>query len=1226
MKKITQFKRKNSLSKTIRMRLIPEGKTEENLNKKLLIEVDEERAENYKKVKKYIDEYHRAFIDDVLSVVELEGLSEYADAYYVSYKDAVITKKMEELETDFRKQIAKAFTSDVRYVKLFKADMIKELLPSYFEEDEHREIIAQFNDFTTYFSSFSIIRENMYSAEAKSGAIAHRTIGDNLPKFLDNCKAFESVKVALSAELKVMENNFKELLPISLESMFEVRAFNLVLSQEGILLYNNIIGGYVDEQGIKIQGLNEYINLYNQTVERRKRLPLLKCLYKQILSEGGGISFIPEQFKGDQEVLDGIKEFYVGFENTLAQVEKFFKDFDSYDLNKIYVRNDLSITTISKHVFGEWNAVVNGWNVSYDGSKTTRNKETEKYIETRRRLYKGIKSFSLKDIMFYGETVVEPLVSVSTYFMESVQNCCDKIKVCYEEAKELIITPYETSLKLSKDENAIEKIKKLLDSIKELESLMKMLRGTGKEPEKDEAFYGEFLPLYESVTMVDLLYDKVRNYVTKRPYSKDKIKLNFENPQLLGGWDRNKERDYRTVMLRKDGDYYLAIMDRSNSKIFLDCPYEEGEEFFEKMEYKLLPGPNKMLPKVFFAKSNEDIFAPSTEILQIRKKESFKKGANFSIEDCRKMIDFYKQSIEKHEDWKKFNFSFKETTEYNDIGEFFKDVKEQGYSISFRNISKEYIDEMVDKGALYLFRIYNKDFSKSSKGTPNLHTMYFRMLFDERNLKDVVYQLNGGAEMFYRKASLKKEKPEHPAGKPIDNKNPDNPKKQSVFRFDLYKDKRFMENQYFLHLPITINFKADNVFNINYEVRRAIKNCESNYVIGIDRGERNLLYVSVVDAHGNIIEQYSLNQIVNSYNGTDYKTDYHSLLETKEQGRLRARQAWTTIESIKELKEGYLSQVVHKICELVIKYDAIVAMEDLNAGFKNSRKKVEKEVYQKFEKMLTEKLAYLVDKKIPAGEDGGLLNAYQLTNKPGNLDKPKQDGFIMYVPAWLTSNIDPVTGFVNLFKISSSMSLMDMKDFFSSFDSIKYNAKEDLVEFEFNYVNFTGGSISYRNKWTVCTYGERLESYINPDKNNNWDEREVILTDEFKQLFGQYGIALDENIKESILAQTDKSFFVQLSRLFKLTVQIRNSKSKDAEIDYIISPVRDDNGDFFDSRCFMDCDGTSKLPHNADANGAYNIARKALYAIDVIKTTDDRDLDRAMIYSKNKEWLEYVQK
>lgn len=62
--------------------------------------------------------------------------------------------------------------------------------------------------------------------------------------------------------------------------------------------------------------------------------------------------------------------------------------------------------------------------------------------------------------------------------------------------------------------------------------------------------------------------------------------------------------------------------------------------------------------------------------------------------------------------------------------------------------------ELADNGYIYLFQIYNKDFSKYSKGTPNLHTLYFKMLFDERNLSNVVYKLNGEAEMFYREASI----------------------------------------------------------------------------------------------------------------------------------------------------------------------------------------------------------------------------------------------------------------------------------------------------------------------------------------------------------------------------------------------------------------------------------------------------------------------------------------
>ena len=1197
MKKITQFKRKNSLSKTIRMRLIPVGNTEENLKKKRIIEVDEERAENYKIVKGYIDEYHRAFIDDVLSVVEIEGLDRYADIYYMSHKDNSMTKKMEEMEKDYRKQISKAFTSDVRYTKLFKADMIKELLPSYFVEQEQRAIIKKFNDFTTYFSSFSKARENMYSMEAKSCTIANRIVADNLPRFLDNCNIFKAIKAALTRELLDVANNYNELLAISLEGMFEVRAFSIVLSHDAIMIYNKIVGE-----------INKHI--YNYSVSKRKRLPLLKSLFKQILSENNGISFASNQFKEDQEVLDGIREFCIGFEDTLSKIEKLFEEFNIYDLDRIYVRNDQAVTSISKCIFGEWNTVINGWNTVYDSNSAVKNKESEKYIEKRKNVYKRIKSFSLKEIEYYGVSAATPLVSIGDYFIESVQVNADKIRVAYEDAKDLLSEPYDSLLKLNKDKKAIEKLKALLDAIKELEGLLKLLRGTGKESEKDENFYGEFLPLCEKVMMVDLLYNKVRSYVTKRPYSKDKIKLNFDNPQLLGGWDKNKEREYRTVMLRKDGDYYLAIMDKSNSKVFVNYPYNDGEEAYEKMEYKLIPGPNKMFPKVFFAKSNEAIFAPSPEILQIRKRESFKKNGNFNIEDCRKMIDFFKDCIDKHDDWRKFDFSFKPTEEYNDISEFYKDVKDQAYSVTFKYVSKAYIDEMVNTGNLYLFRIYNKDFSKASKGTPNLHTMYFKMLFDENNLKDVVYQLNGEAEMFYRKASLEK----------------NDSKKQAAIKFDLYKDKRFTENQFFIHFPITLNYKADNVFNINGEVRRAIKRCESNYVIGIDRGEKHLIYVSVIDSQGNIVEQHSLNEIVNNCNGKSYRTDYNALLQKKETGRIKARQDWTTIESVKDLKEGYLSQVVHKVCELVMKYDAIVAMEDLESGFKNKRKLVEKEVYQKFEKMLAEKLAYLVDKNKHINEDGGLLNAFQLTNKPGNLDKAKQDGFIMYVPVWLTSNIDPTTGFVNLFKFKKGMSLNDMGDFFYCFDAIRYNENDDLFEFEFNYDNFIGQSISYKKKWTVCSYGERVELHRKTDDSNAWYGIEINLTDAFKQLFDQYGISLEMDLKEAILNQRDERFFRELLRLYRLTLQMSNSMPYEINTDYIISPVRDENGKFLDSRNLKDCSDGNKLPQNIVANGAYNIARKALYAVDVIKSTDDNELDRTKIYPNSREWLQYVQK
>ena len=98
---------------------------------------------------------------------------------------------------------------------------------------------------------------------------------------------------------------------------------------------------------------------------------------------------------------------------------------------------------------------------------------------------------------------------------------------------------------------------------------------------------------------------------------------------------------------------------------------------------------------------------------------------------------------------------------------------------------------------------------------------------------------------------------------------------------------------------------------------------------------------------------------------------------------------------------------------------------------------------------------------------------------------------------------------------------------------------------------------------------------------------------------------------------------------FKNTLQMRNSYPNTDE-DYLISPVKDRNGNFYDSRVEMqkgkDENGNyiSKLPVDADSNGAYNIARKGLYLIRNDFNTDKKgDKIQAI---KNSNWFEFVQK
>ena len=172
-----------------------------------------------------------------------------------------------------------------------------------------------------------------------------------------------------------------------------------------------------------------------------------------------------------------------------------------------------------------------------------------------------------------------------------------------------------------------------------------------------------------------------------------------------------------------------------------------------------------------------------------------------------------------------------------------------------------------------------------------------------------------------------------------------------------------------------------------------------------------------------------------------------------------------------------MSQVISKITELLDKYKAIIVLEDLNSGFKRSRIKVEKQVYQKFEKRLIDKLNYLVYKKKDKNEEGGLLKAYQLTNEFKSFKKlGKQSGILFYIPAWNTSKIDPTTGFVNLFYIKEQ-GLEKSNEFIKNIKDIRYNKKENYFEFDINYEKFTNRLYESKKEWTLCSQGKRIKTY-----------------------------------------------------------------------------------------------------------------------------------------------------
>jgi CRISPR-associated protein Cpf1 len=1248
MKTLKDFTDLYNLPKTLRFELKPVGKTLEHFLESDILSQDEHRAESYVEVKKNIDNYHKAYIESSLKHFFLkyqdegkkDSLSEYYLYYHIKDKEEQRTSALKKIQDNLRKQIADKLTKNDAYSRIFKKELIKDDLLEFVTKSEDKARICEFKDFTTYFTGFHENRKNMYSSDEKSTAIAYRLIHQNLPKFIDNMDVFEKIETPLQSELIQLYKELEDYLNVgSISEMFNLGYYSILLTQTQIDVYNTVIGGRAIDEHNRIQGLNEYINLYNQQHDKSEKLPKFKSLYKQILSDRDAISFLPEEFKDDNQTLESIEEYYRSISNVLDKnangrsLKELLCNLKDYDLKQIYITNDSQLTDISQKMFGSWEVIQKALEKGAENSNPQKKKESlEKYEERISKTLKSSNSFSIDYLNHCIDAYNVTPKHIDYYFAElgavnteakHEDDLFTKIKNAYANVSELLNTQYPESKDLAQEKDDVEKIKALLDTIKDLQRFIKPLLGKGTEPEKDEKFYGEFMALWDVLDKVTPLYNKVRNRMTRKPYSTEKIKLNFQNAQLLNGWDVNKEKEDLCIILRKDGLYYLGIIKKGSSNIFDVKDYGSDKEYYEKMEYKLLPGANKMLPKVFFSGSRIREFNPSEQLLKNYEKGTHKKGAYFNIDDCRALIDFFKNSIQKHEDWKNFNFQFSDTATYDDLSGFYREVEQQGYKLSFRNIPVNYVSKLVDEGKLYLFQIYNKDFSPYSKGTPNMHTLYWKALFDERNLQDVVYKLNGQAEIFYRKSSIKDgHKIVHPANHAIANKSTETQKEKpsSVFKYDLIKDRRYTVDKFQFHVPITINFKSSGNGKINDLTNEYLKNNDVTHIIGIDRGERHLLYLTLIDLKGNIIKQFSLNDIVNEYNGNTYKTNYHDLLDKKEEERATARKSWKTIENIKELKEGYLSQVIHTMSQLIVKYNAIVVLEDLNGGFIRGRQKVEKQVYQKFEKMLIDKLNYLVDKQKDMFEPGGVMKALQLTSKFESFQKLyKQSGILFYIPAWNTSKMDPTTGFVNLFDTRYE-TIEKAKSFFGKFDSIRYNMAKDWFEFAFDYNNFTTKAEGSRAKWTLCTFGPRIKTFRDSTQISQWNSIEENLTDEFKRLFKDYHINYtDGDIKELICNQTEKTFFQGLYSLLRLTLQMRNSKTR-TEIDYMISPVADESGNFFDSRTCR-----KGLPDNADANGAYNIARKGLWILQKINEATDMKGFKIPAMT-NKEWLSFAQK
>jgi len=885
---------------------------------------------------------------------------------------------------------------------------------------------------------------------------------------------------------------------------------------------------------------------------------------------------------------------------------------------------------------------------------------------------------------FFKESIQEERKGIIDENKTPSENLIRLLCTDIKEQADSFLTLSENILKISeyKKEDNILEIKKWLDTAK---SVLRWIKYFEVKPSKVKGnpVNSDLSNMLDAMLHNDDVdwfgwYDLVRNYLSKKPQDdakKNKLKLNFGSVNLLNGFvDSHSDSDNGTqyggyLFRKKNGnkyDYYLGIS--KNAKLFR-CHLKgnvQDKSDFERLEYYQAKSTTyfgdqyselkKKLIETIIKRIEQIVeSAPDARKEELNgKAEIVKKGnknGEITLNKLLKNIETEKEfthllndkSIVKNieqmienlkESARRFTVraprlqdvidkKYKGLKGFKQIIEDLQTVAKENKVFDFFNIEeKEFIQAKSDeKKPLYLFKISNKDLdfkatAKNIKGVENLHTLFFRALMREfENAHNI--DLGSGA-VFYREKAIDIEKDKitvHPANERILRRT--DKKIESRFSHTIIKDKRFTESKFHFHLSIALNFNARG-FDVNETVNDLFSKQDDIQFLGIDRGEKHLIYYSLVNKDGVILEQGHLDTI-NNKNYLDAINEVAKIRKEKQEN-------WQQKGNISNLKDGYMSLVVHEIVEKLKDKQGnfkptFIVLEYLNHGFKTNRQKFEQQVYQKFELALAKKLNYLVDKKAKMGEVGSVAKAVQLTPPVLNyqdIEKRKQVGIMLYTRANYTSVTDPVTGWRKTIYLSQG-SEKDIKEkILALFSDFGMDKNDDYF---FTYTEEKNGK-----EWTLWSGkdGKSLERY----RGKRTKEKNVFVVESYdvknllNNLFKNFdkSKSLKQQIEDGKELQKidDHTAWETFRFAIDLIQQIRNSgdAKKNQDDNFLLSPVRDVNGEHFDSRKAKDT-----LPKDADANGAFNIARKGIvmyeHIKEKVKKKQTTDLD---LFIKDQEW------
>ena len=1099
---------KETLTKSLKLELKPATETIAAIKNDKLNELDEELRNQMNEYKPYIDKVIVAILNqsmenakiDFLSLIELKEMLETSDSTDFENKKEILNKIRDEKE-NIKKEVVKAIEENLpkplRSIKdISSAKFLKDVMPDVLavlnmtaEEKNTALILADIlSSYTISMNKFLLTRVTALSAWAPSRVL------ENFEIYVNNVEIIKAfVESDDSADFI---KDYPEVF-----SIISKDYYRYLLSQEAIDGYNKIISGECNESGIVKKGYNQYVNEINQAHASTKEYKgayykKAKQLFKQILVPEKK-QFSIEKIKNDDEQ----RKLIVEFQNIVTNKDMV----DVYNLLRDEKKENVFISGRNLHTFSHISCgehltipakLIDLKEKSLEEQKKNLTKKSDikkidKLIDKVSELVKEEK---------YSVAELEMIMNDNQLFERFLNKAFEKYSFTIKNAQKLEDNYVLDRRKIFRSPESKEFIKDYFDSIIDYRKCISVFK-CKDIPVEAADFYNKYEEKLETLKPITKAVNLTRNYLTAKP--KD---LAEENPVCFGmsgksnlSWWKvldKKLASNKAVIVRRDNKYYFAETNPFAKPIVINRVDSSNVEF---LSYTTSQNPMLLFPMRAFTTNVKEAFKSkdvmevpyeyadglmvTREIFEIKEKNLFTTGAVkkgiVSKEEMKsaleKMIDFYKEACKVDPVYKRFNFVFKDTKDYEDIGLFFDDAKLCTTKAEWVPIDEKSFDDAVESGDLLCFLItnlhmYKDDLSKTSYAETFLHIM------SDENLKELNFRLNSAPGVTFRKASMpfkithKKGSilldKRNIYGEPIDDVYEElynfvNGRlkeselsdaalaqkdliKTKVCKYDIQKYKRYQEDKYFISLSYVINNKLSprQKNNINEEVTMMFdKGCK---VLTVVRGTTDLLYYCLYDENKNLIKKESLNML--------YNTDYSKKLRLLSDKRNREKsENWNYDLQVNSVKESFLKFAIAKITEIAIENNAIIVIEKFNENYKNKMQAIDNQVFKSFENKLKNRLLDY-RKNTTSGESAVISNPLQLTKNLPSAETPFQNGILFSENSSYTSNMCPKTGFVNLFDLADIRTNGKKREFLSKFDEIRLLG--DRVYFSFDYCNF----------------------------------------------------------------------------------------------------------------------------------------------------------------------------